>query len=61
MNFAAVYFLRRILLAIPTFFGITVICFSLTQILPGGPVEQQIMRIRGMESGGAGEIGRAHV
>ncbi|MCL1909534.1 MAG: ABC transporter permease subunit [Kiritimatiellaeota bacterium] len=51
------YFLRRIMLAIPTFFGITIICFALTQFLPGGPVEQQIMKMRGMDSGGTGEGG----
>jgi microcin C transport system permease protein len=31
---------------IPTLLGITVVCFSLTQFIPGGPVEQMIARIR---------------
>ena len=40
------YIIRRLLLMIPTIFGITVICFALTQFIPGGPVEQMISRIR---------------
>ena len=31
---------------IPTLFGITLVCFMLTQFIPGGPVEQMISRIR---------------
>jgi microcin C transport system permease protein len=46
------YFLRRLLLIIPTFLGITFLCFGITQFVPGGPVEQAIMRMRGGEQGG---------
>ena len=42
------YFVRRLLLIIPTFLGITVICFGLTQFVPGGPVEQMIMQMKGV-------------
>lgn len=42
------YFLRRLLLAIPTFLGITLVCFALTRILPGGPVEMRLARMRGL-------------
>lgn len=42
------YFIRRLLLVIPTFIGITLVCFALTQFVPGGPVEQQILAMRGM-------------
>jgi microcin C transport system permease protein len=45
------YFVRRLLLVIPTFLGITFMAFGLTQFIPGGPVEQAIMRMRGL--GGA--------
>lgn len=48
------YFVRRLLLIIPTFIGITAVCFLITQFVPGGPVEQAIMQMRGI---GAGEIG----
>lgn len=49
------YLVRRVLLAIPTFIGITVVCFSLTRLLPGGPVEMRLMRMRGLASQG-GEV-----
>ncbi len=44
------YIIRRLLLMIPTVFGITVICFALTQLIPGGPVEEMISRIRAVSS-----------
>ena len=36
------YILRRILLMIPTLFGIMAVAFAVTQFAPGGPVEQVI-------------------
>lgn len=50
------YILRRVLLMVPTFLGITIACFTLVQFVPGGPVEQMMLRMRGMEAGG-GEVG----
>ena len=51
------YFIRRFLLVIPTFIGITLLCFGVIQFVPGGPVEQAIMQMRGgigaSESGGS--------
>ena len=47
------YFLRRLLLVIPTFIGITFICFAITRLVPGGPVEQFIMQMKGVGSGEA--------
>jgi microcin C transport system permease protein len=44
------YILRRLLLMIPTLFGISVVCFTLTQFVPGGPVEEMIAKIRGVGS-----------
>ena len=38
------YFLRRFLLIIPTFVGITMAVFLVMNFVPGGPVERQIMR-----------------
>ena len=46
------YLLRRLMLLVPTFFGITVACFLLTRLLPGGPVEMAMARMRGGSSGG---------
>ena len=47
------YIARRLLLTIPTFIGITIVCFSLTRFLPGGPVEMRLLKMRGMGQGGA--------
>jgi len=41
------YFVRRLLLTIPTLLGIMVINFAVVQILPGGPVEQAIAQLTG--------------
>ncbi len=41
------YILRRLLLVIPTLFGVMVINFALTQFVPGGPIEQVIARLEG--------------
>ncbi len=41
------YILRRLLLVIPTLFGIMVVNFALTQFVPGGPVEQVIAQLQG--------------
>ena len=50
------YFLRRFLLIIPTFLGITLAVFVIMHFVPGGPVERQIMRLRmaTMTEGGVG-------
>ncbi len=54
----ATYFLRRILLMIPTFIGITIICYSIMRVVPGGPVEQAIARYQqaALGAGGGGEV-----
>ncbi|NLF93796.1 MAG: ABC transporter permease subunit [Oligosphaeraceae bacterium] len=46
------YFIRRLLLVIPTFLGITFLCFTIIQFVPGGPVEQAILRMKGGGAGG---------
>jgi microcin C transport system permease protein len=52
------YFIRRFLLIIPTFLGITLSAFLVMQFVPGGPVERQIMRYRmaAAEGGGGGRV-----
>lgn len=49
------YILRRLLLTIPTLFGITLLVFSLTRLVPGGPIEQMITQaqLAGGEGGHA--------
>jgi microcin C transport system permease protein len=58
------YILRRLLLIIPTLFGIMLLNFVVIQFAPGGPVEQLIAELQegagdvtGRFSGGAGEAG----
>lgn len=41
------YLLRRLLLVVPTLFGIILINFAVVQFAPGGPVEQAIAELRG--------------
>ena len=41
------YILRRLLLMIPTVFGIMAVTFIVVQFAPGGPVEQAIARMSG--------------
>lgn len=36
------YFLKRLLLVIPTFIGITLLVFTLTRLVPGGPIERML-------------------
>jgi microcin C transport system permease protein len=48
------YFLRRLLILVPTLLGVTFLVFALTRVLPGGPVERAIQEAQtaGMEGGG---------
>ncbi len=50
------YFVRRFLLIIPTFIGVTMVVFLILQITPGGPLEQylQTLRSRATEAGATG-------
>ena len=41
------YLVRRLLLVIPTLFGIIAINFVVVQFAPGGPVEQMIAELKG--------------
>ncbi len=43
------YFIRRLLLIIPTLFGIMVLNFIIVQAAPGGPIEQIVARLHGTD------------
>jgi microcin C transport system permease protein len=43
----AAYLIRRLILVIPTLFGIIAINFVIIQFAPGGPVEQMMAELRG--------------
>jgi microcin C transport system permease protein len=45
------YILRRLILVIPTLFGIMVLNFFIVQAAPGGPVEQMIAQLEGTAVG----------
>ncbi len=45
------YILRRLLLIIPTLIAIVTINFFIIQIAPGGPVDQFIAKMQGLDSG----------
>lgn len=51
------YFIRRFLLIIPTFLGITLITFFILQIVPGGPLERELLKLRMGGQMGGGEVG----
>ncbi|MCL1856914.1 MAG: ABC transporter permease subunit [Kiritimatiellaeota bacterium] len=55
------YVAKRLALIVPTFVGITLACFALVQVLPGGPVEERLRAMRSMEAGegGAGAAAQA--
>src|SRR2546429_882555 len=48
------YVLKRLLLMIPTLFGILLITFVVIQFVPGGPVEQMVYQLQGREGGAEG-------
>ena len=49
------YILKRLLLMIPTLFGILLITFVIIQFVPGGPVEQMVAQLQGRDAAGSGE------
>jgi microcin C transport system permease protein len=51
------YIARRLLLIIPTLFGIMLANFIIVQAAPGGPVELMIARIRGHDVGATARVG----
>src|ERR687885_899552 len=60
------YIARRLLLMVPTLFGIMLISFVLVQFAPGGPVERILAQLQGSDtgassrvSGGGGDFGAA--
>ena len=62
-----IYILKRILLMIPTLFGVMLMTFAVIQFVPGGPIERIISQIQGTAveatarfgGGQGGEVGSA--
>ena len=51
------YILRRLLLIIPTLFGIMVLNFVIVQAIPGGPVQQMLAEVKGVAVSATSRIG----
>ena len=51
------YVVRRLLLMIPTFIGITFFTFALCQFVPGGPIDQLRLQLAGAAGGGEAGAG----
>lgn len=52
----AAYILRRLLLIIPTLIGILTINFIIIQAAPGGPVEQTIAQLQGLDTSATARV-----
>ena len=48
------YIVKRLLLMIPTLLGVLTLTFAVVQFVPGGPVEQMVLELKGK---GAGTVG----
>lgn len=51
------YIIRRLLLIIPTLFGIMALTFAIIQFAPGGPVEQVIAQLTGTDVDASTRVG----
>lgn len=49
-----IYILKRLLLIVPTLFGILLLNFVIVQGAPGGPVEKALAQLQGIGGGGGG-------
>lgn len=50
----AAYIFKRLLLMLPTLFGVLLLTFVVIQFVPGGPVEQMVAQLQGRDAGGEG-------
>jgi len=51
------YISKRLLLMIPTLFGVMLITFLVTQFVPGGPIEQLVSQLEGQSAQGEASTG----
>jgi len=52
----AAYIFRRLLLMIPTLIGVMLVTFTVTQFVPGGPVERMLAEMKGHAASMSGEV-----
>ncbi|MFH2129382.1 MAG: ABC transporter permease subunit [bacterium] len=55
----ASYLIRRLLLVIPTFVGITLLVFTITRFVPGGPVDKIISESQQLSFGKGSDTGQS--
>lgn len=53
----AAYILRRLLLIVPTLLGILLVNFLIVQAAPGGPVDQAVARLQGLDNSASARMG----
>jgi microcin C transport system permease protein len=53
----AAYLVRRLLLMIPTLFGVLLVSFVVVQFAPGGPVERVLAQLSGRDTGAGSRVG----
>jgi microcin C transport system permease protein len=54
-----IYFLKRLMLMVPTLLGVLTVTFIVIQFVPGGPVEQVLAEARASQKGGEGSAYKA--
>ena len=55
------YIVKRLLLMIPTLFGVLFLTFAVTQFVPGGPVEQITSQLNNLNVSGEASSGSANI
>ena len=55
------YIVKRLLLMIPTLFGVLFLTFAVTQFVPGGPVEQITSQLNNLNVSGEASSGAANI
>ena len=48
------YIFKRLLLMIPTLLGVLTLTFAVVQFVPGGPVEQMVLELKGKGNASVG-------
>ncbi len=51
------YILRRLMLMLPTLFGVMLVSFTIVQFAPGGPVERVMAQLQGLDGGADARLG----
>ena len=52
------YFIRRLLLIPPTLLGVTLLVFTITRFVPGGPMERALQEAQKATEGGGSSSGQ---